>query len=399
MPSCSEGIAHPNLLSTAPAARSKTCANPSLTEPISSPTTGDLIAARIEAAALINQANGQRGRSWALPGREPVLVWQSRTQWLAAVAAHLACTKGLRLCRRRHLSPKTALLVARACAHFADSRTGRGVTASNRTIAQLAARLGGRAKDFCPDVVTATRAVLAELELAVEVAQGRYLTESERLQAAVHHDGVQLRAASTWALTTPRRWYAKSDLPRRGSTGSETPRRNNSPKCAQARTAPSGRTPRRKSPERPLAAQRLTGQLLQKAPSLDDGRHIGRIVDVVHELVDCARWTAQDLIAVLNEDARTHPRDWPSRITNPAGFLRHRLSLLSDRLAGRSPSEVARAQREAVLKEQRRRQEEDLKATRSRASSSHVAKVMAEFRATRNARSRRNDTSTIPTTL
>lgn len=372
----------------------KTCANSSVTEPISSPRTGDLIAARIEAAALTNQANGQRGLSWALPGREPVLVWQSRTQWLTAVAVHLACAKGLRLCRRRHLSPKTALLVARACAYFADSRTGRGVTASNRTIAQLAARLGGRAKDFCPDIVTATRAILAELELAVEVAQGRYLTEEERLQAAVHHEGVQLRAASTWALTTPRRWYAKSDLPRRGSTGSKTPRRSNSPKCAQARTAPSGRTPRRKRPERPLAAQRLAAQLLRKVPSLDDGRHIGRIVDALHELVNCSRWTAQDLVTVLNEDARTHPRDWPSRITNPAGFLRHRLSLISDRLNDLSPSERAKAQRQALLEEQHREREERRQAEKNRASSSHVAKMMAEFRAAQKARHSRNDTST-----
>jgi hypothetical protein len=78
----------------------------------------------------------------------------------------------------------------------------------------------------------------------------------------VHHDGVQIRAASTWALTTPRRWYTKSSLPRSGSTGSKTPRKKRSPTHARKRApAPARRAPRLQGRERPRHAHLVTGLL------------------------------------------------------------------------------------------------------------------------------------------
>jgi hypothetical protein len=345
------------------------------------PDLGGVIRERIEAAAEENRLRGQRGRSWALDGRQPALVWQSRTRWLAGTAAELGCARARQLCRERHLSPRTALLVARACARLADADTGRGVTASNETIGRIAAELAGRPRPFSHDVVSNARAVLAALGLAVEVAQGRYLTVEERFQAAVHHDGVQLRAASTWALTTPRRWYAKSYLPRRGPTGSKTPRRKCSPTHARKRaSAPSGRSQRLKDRERPRQAHIVTAQLVAAAKSLDNGRHLGSLVDVVAELVDCDRWTGRDLVAVLNQDARENPRDWPSTIQNPAGFLRHRLSRLRDVLAGPSPSEVAEQHRQRTLEEQRRRAEEAAAAEERKATAEQVSGHMEAIR-------------------
>ncbi|MBB1042803.1 hypothetical protein G6022_16035, partial [Dietzia sp. Cai40] len=55
------------------------------------PDLGAVIRKRIEDADKENQLRGQRGRSWALDGRQPALVWQSRTKWLAGTAAELAC--------------------------------------------------------------------------------------------------------------------------------------------------------------------------------------------------------------------------------------------------------------------------------------------------------------------
>lgn len=352
---------------------------------------GTLIRSRIEAADQENGARGQRGRSWSLDGRNPALVWQTRSRWLTGVAVELGCPRGQQLCRQRKLSPRTALFVARACARFADTGTGRGVTASNETIGRVAAELAGRAKPFCHDVVSNTRAVLAALELAVEVAQGRYLTVQERFLAAVHHDGVQLRAASTWALTSPRRWYSKSYLPRSGTTGSKTPRSRYSPTHARKRAqAPFGRSQREKGRDRPREAHIVTAQLVAKAPSLDTGRHLGSLVDVIAELVDCDRWTGSDLVAVLNQDARENPRDWPARIQNPAGFLRHRLSRLSDVLAGPSPSEVAEQHRRRVLEEQQRRAEVEAEADKRKASGEQIARHMDAIRATlRSARTKR----------
>ena len=345
------------------------------------PDLGTVIRTRIEGAEKENQLRGQRGRSWALDGRQPALVWQSRGKWLAGTAAELACIRGRQLCRKWRVSARTALLVARACARLADADTGRRVTASNETIGRIAAELADRSRPFCHDVVSNARAVLAELELAVEVARGRYLTVDERFQAAVHHDGVQLRAASTWALTTPRRWYAKSYLPRRGPTGSKTPRRQCSPTHARKRaSAPSGRSQRLKDRERPRQAHIVAAQLVAAAQSLDNGRHLGSLVDVVAELVDCDRWTGRDLVAVLNQDARENPRDWPSTIQNPAGFLRHRLSRLRDVLAGPSPSEVAEQHRQRTLEEQRRRAEAAAAAEKRAATPEQVSRHMDAIR-------------------
>lgn len=345
------------------------------------PDLGAVIRTRIEDAERENQLRGQRGRSWALDGRQPTLVWQSRTKWLAGTAAELACIRGRQLCRKWRVSARTALLVARACARLADADTGRRVTASNETIGRIAAELADRSRPFCHDVVSNARAVLAELELAVEVARGRYLTVDERFQAAVHHDGAQIRAASTWALTTPRRWYTKSYLPRRGPTGSKTPRRHCSPTHARKRaSAPSGRSQGLRERERPRQAHIVTAQLVAAATSLDNGQHLGALVDVVAEMVDCDRWTGRDLVAVLNQDARENPRDWPSTIQNPAGFLRHRLSRLRAVLAGPSPSEVAEQHRQRTLEEQRRRAEAAAAADQRAATPEQVSRHMDAIR-------------------
>ncbi len=386
----SEGSAHPNAVSSM-SMLGESQGAPIDLDDTQEPNLGDVIRQRIEDAEKENMLRGQRGHSWALDGRQPALVWQSRTKWLTAAAAELACAPGRQLCRKWGVSSRTVLLVARACAHFADSSTGRGVTASNATIGRVAAELAGRARPYCHDVVLKARAVLAALELAVEVARGRYLTVEERFQAAVHHDGVQIRAASTWALTTPRRWYTKSSLPRSGSTGSKTPRKKRSPTHARKRaTAPSGRSPRPQGRERPRQAHIVTAQLVAAAKSLDNGQHLGSLVDVVAELVDCDRWTGRDLVAVLNQDARKNPRDWPSTITNPSGFLRHRLSRLRDVLAGPSPSQVAEQHRQQALEEQRRRAEAAAAAEERAATPEQVSRHMDAIRSILRRRQRRS---------
>lgn len=394
MPSCSEGIAFPNGVSSVAALSRQEESPHTLSNPHSDAPIGDTIAANIARAEALNHEHGQRGRSWALPGRAPALCWSGRGRWLLAIDVALATDEGRRLCRERHLSPATARAIARACADFADSGTGRHLTASNRTLGAHAAQRAGRARPWCHDVVTNARRVFELLGLAVEVVRGRYLTQQERLAAAVHHDCVQLRAASTWALTLVRRWQVKSSLPRRGSTGSKTPRSRNSPNSARKRAqAPFGRSTRHRTQPRPLAAHVVTAQLVARTRGLDNGKHLGSLVDVIAELVDCQRWTGGDLATVLNEDARINPRDWPDHIANPAGFLRHRLGRIADRLAGPSPSEIAAKHHRALRAEQRERVEREREATAQRASTSHVAATMAKFRDELKRRRRSRDAS------
>lgn len=351
--------------------------------PHTTPSIGQTISARISRAEELNDEHPQQGYSWALPGRPPAVCWTNRQQWLIAVDIFLLTEDGRRHCRSLGIAPATVRAIARACAAYADSKTGRGVSASNQTLGAWAAAKARRARPWKHDVVSYARKVLSAAGLAVEVARGRYLTAEERLAAAVHHDGVQIRAASVWALVLPRRWAVKSYLPRRGPTGSFTPRSRTSPKRARARAqAPSGRSATRKDrTPRPLAAQTVTAQLLTHTHGLDNGRHLGAIIDVVWDLVDCQRWTGRDLAIVLTDDAQTNPRDWPSRITSPAAFLRHRLGRIAARLADPSPSERDAAHHQAIKREQQERVEYDRLALQQRASSAHVAREMARFRA------------------
>ena len=377
----SEGSAYPNDVSSI-ATLERRDAPDSLANSDSHVSIGRTIEARIAAAEAANRAHGQRGRSWALPGRSPAVCWSGRARWLLAVDVALATDEGRRLCRSRHLSPVTARAIARGCADYADSGTGRHLTASNSTIAAHAAEKAGRTRPWSHDVVANTRRVLELLGLAVEIARGRYLTAEERLAAAVHHDCVQMRAASTWSLTLIRRWHTKSFLPRRGPTGSKTPRRCNSPKRALTRAkAPSGRSPRDRQGPRPLAAQIVTADLISRTHGLDNGRHLGSLVDVITEMVDYQRWTGRDLVTVLNLDARTNPRDWPTHIENPAAFLRHRLSRIADRLAGPSPSSIAAAHAERLRGEQLERRAAEETAADRKATPQQVSRHMAAIRA------------------
>lgn len=393
MLSYSEGSAYPNDVSSIATPDPHTYASHTLTTPDSSASIGETIQARIADAETSNKADGQRGHSWALPGRPPALCWSGRARWLLAVDVALLSDEGRRLCRGLRLSIATARIIARACAGFADSLTGRHLTASNQTIAEAAAKLAGRSRPWCHDVVGHTRRVLKELGLAVEVARGRYLTHFERLAAAVHHEGTQIRAASTWALTLIRRWESKSYLPRRGPTGSSTPRRRNSPNARKRAKAPSGRSSKTPRGPRPLAAQIVTAQLIQRTHGLDNGRHLGSLIDVIDEFVDCERWTGRDLAALLDDDARTNPRDWPAHIAHPAAFLRHRLARLTDRLADHSPSEVADAHHRAVKQECRERDEQAKESTKKRASPAHVAAAMTQIREQLTQRRSARDTS------
>ncbi|MDO5511858.1 hypothetical protein [Corynebacterium sp.] len=85
-------------------------------------------------------------------------------------------------------------------------------------------------------------------------------------------------------------------------------------------------------------------------------------------------------MAVLNQDARENPRDWPSTIQNPAGFLRHRLSRLRDVLDGPTPGEIAEQHRQRAIAEQRRRAEAAADAKDRAATPEQVGRHMDTIR-------------------
>lgn len=395
MPDSSQGSSYPNHVSSTGVCAVLDPPNPRPTTTYTDPSDLDqalrhsfaAAEAAIAAAKRLNEETEQSGDSWALTPKPGILArtvcWLSRRQWISDVARALDTAEGVALCQRR-IRRVVVLAVARALARFADSRTGRSVTASAATIAAIAAKLLGR-ESLTPRTIYTARTILAKLGYAVEVMRGRHLTTAERLAASEHHGGCQTRAASTWALTVPRPRTADQTvfhLPSFSTLSSSSTGSSGSPKRGRAiarprAKAPSGRSPR----QRELRPQIVTAELLRHSTGLDTGTHLGNLADVVAELVDCDRWTGRDLARALFLDARTRGLSWPDTIENPAGFLHHRLSGLAQTLAGPAPSELEADHAKRARAEQDARRQELQTAQAGAAKPDTVRSAMAEFRA------------------
>lgn len=157
------------------------------------------------------------------------------------MAIALATAEGQQIRRAHQVSAATVRAVARADA-AADYRSGRGVATAHATVARRIRR--------CPRSVAAARAV---------------------------HGRRQVRAASTRALTLPRRAWTIYNLPRRGK---ETPTKLRSRRVTKrAHTRARAARPR----NRPLWRQRLAAGLAQRLPWLARG-HIGHLIDALARL-------------------------------------------------------------------------------------------------------------------
>ena len=161
------------------------------------PNTGEVPAAE----STVELLNGQQSSSssWSLPvadGAAARIPAVSVKTWTERLPAVLDTEQAREAARRRHTSVATVLTVAKAAASFADSSTGRQITASNASIAE-------KARCTVPTVKRA-RWVLSDIGLAVEMVRGRHLSTIERAAARAHHRGFQRTAGSVWALTLPR---------------------------------------------------------------------------------------------------------------------------------------------------------------------------------------------------
>ena len=333
---------------------------------------------RLQAIEDWNTHCGQTGGSFHLPHRRPPLVWTSRRQWLQQCSVALHVRPG-QLFQRRRIPIVTIMAVARTCAQFADSRTGRRVTASTSTIGRLAAKLLDRDRPLSADTVRRCRAILAELGMAIECERGRYLTSAERQAATIHHGGLQNRAASVWSLVSPAAIVKIcSHLPRRGLSSKFPSSTNSSPTRARTRSgAPSGRLQRKTSPP-PLHAQRVAARFIEIAPGLAPRGHIGSLVKALTDHVDTHRWTAHDIIDLINRDTKHRGWTWPDTVHNPIRFLRWRLHHLHTELAGPSPSETAKARHRRDAAETR----SFIARPTNTASADHRRLVIADLKAT-----------------
>ncbi|PVX59669.1 hypothetical protein [Rhodococcus globerulus] len=352
--------------------------------------------ARIEA---LNAESGQRGNSWALPvttgRRARTPVWSGRAQWQHQVRTLLNSPTGTEICKKNTISTEAAFAVAVTHACFAEGKTGRGVTASRERIANRAG--------VSVSVVKRARRVLGALGMAVEQERGRYLTKLESMAAEAHHGHRQFRAASVWALISPRAAVQALAPPMKKATRATRATRAALRSAAyRVRTAsrtsphPSGRGPlspsggfvlqslvfkfspthahtragrpknTRKSTPRPIELQRTTAHLIAHIPALKTTKHVGHICDVLANTdIDTARWTGRDIARELTTDTQSRGWVWPAQLTRPTAFLRWRLAQID--WSQPSPAERAREHDRTRLAEQTARRRE------ARERDSHVA--------------------------
>lgn len=105
--------------------------------------------------------------------------------------------------------------------------------------------------------------------------------------------------------------------------------------CAVASASPKRRRRNRTTP-RPLAVQKLAGQLVALGIGLHRG-HIGSVCDAITASgVDPGQWTAEQLQRALDRDGQLAHWSWPDRIDRPGAFLVGRLRRLT--AAGVTPT-------------------------------------------------------------
>ncbi|WP_249354705.1 Rep protein [Rhodococcus sp. USK13] len=387
----------------------------------------DAWAASVEAAARavdelheFNRETGQRGRSFALPvepGREAcVPVWSGRTEWLRQLRHQITHSDTGRTSVSKHkVGVERMMAVATAHAHFAESKTGRGITASRELIAKYAG--------VSETTVNRGRRVLRDLGMGVELARGRNLNGREFMAAELHHGGRQHRAASVWALSSPREVVAatppapqskrkkrtraaerltnyRARLARHATktakAGSENPQIRGRDTLSlssyfssedlllrsthqRARAGEDSSNPAHQEHQRSIELQKAAASLVANAPALNPRGHIGAICDaLVASGIDITRWTGRDIARELGRDTAARGWIWPNSVDSPAAFLRWRLARMDWKKA--SPSELR-----ALVDAERRREQAARAAEREHrdvqaASAEHRAAALAAVR-------------------
>lgn len=415
----SQGNSHPELVTTPVFGESHTDPETG----IAAPTCADIdvewanavrsAVEHIEQLETINADSGQRGTSWALPvdpsEQSRVPIWSGRAEWLRQLRHQVTSTDdGRTALARERITVDTLMAIANAHARFADTRTGRGVTASKARIAEHAG--------VSDSTLKRCRRVLKALSMGVEHARGRTLSNLEFHAAEAHHGGAQHKAASTWSLSSPKT-VVMSTPPIKRPSRTRRPR-TATPTAARARTAQRtasalGENPRPQSrgplslsgsfvvfssvgsshqrarrartktisahSPRPIELQRAAASLAANAPAFNAG-HIGAIADVIRSAgIDTARWTGRDIARALSRHTAETGQIWPtaSEINSPAAFLRFKLSQLS--WTGQSPSEVREQADATRLREIAIRKAEHARRDAAAASTTNRAAARAAF--------------------
>ncbi|NMM90397.1 hypothetical protein B2J88_39730 [Rhodococcus sp. SRB_17] len=355
---------------------------------------------RINKITKLNADSDQRGNSWCLPvdhqEQAQTPLWTSRAEWQRQVRELLNTDPGTEICRKHQVDTQRVFAVAVTMAGFAEQRTGRRVTASR---AALAEKIG-----ISVSVVQRARRVLSELNVAKEMVRGRFLRTIELWAAEAHHGGRQTRAASVWALVSPRsilrhltstsipteptpqpiphspksthnttNTYPQSTTPDPLSvvlafSSSSSVRKN----YTNARTRMDHQKESKNHNPKPISLQRAAAELIRHAPALMPRGHIGAISNALsRHSIDTKRWSGRDIARTLDEDTKSRGWTWPnaSDLNDPVRFLHWRLARIDWSVA--SPTELAAAAKN------RRDEERRAAANKAATQNQHVASPSA----------------------
>lgn len=277
-------------------------------------------------------------------------VWSSRSNWLEDVRVWVSSTQFVPACVAADVSiaAVTVSAVAQVWAQFADHGTGRNAAV---TRARIADELGCSVK-------TVGRAwwVLQEGGFAVEVSRGHgsHSTPSYGCRPSIWH---------LVSRPSPAESGDNVPLPPSGGFGTSTPVGSFSPSVCkptpETNSHPNKARRRWRAVPRPLALQRLAGQLAGHSerpgePSVRLGNsragtihglsrvHVGAVCDaLVAAGIDPACWSAAALIEALDADMRISGFTWPDELQRPAAFLAHRLRRITRPSSTTAPSAVA----------------------------------------------------------
>lgn len=269
------------------------------------------------AAAGISDRAGVFDRWVATEGQVPATVpmWLSRPRWIATVCQWATTEEGRSVLRAHHVSYAMFCAVITVIARHAEGTTGRNVAVTRTRIAEESAALLGKNRPLSVRSVTTIRQnILAAAGWAMEAKRGEGQCGGRYNRPSIWH--LLSRAVCTLSCSA----YSGDLSPVRSPSPSAKRRKNSQPKTARntaVAAAPS------------IPADRHTRVLAGHLAGRCNGFkavHPARLARVlVDSHLEVQTWTPGQLLDALDAQMAKSHYSWPDRITNPAGFLAHRL--------------------------------------------------------------------------
>jgi hypothetical protein len=281
--------------------------------------------------------------------------WWSATDWVE-VEVRDAIDDAHQLCREHHVDPDTVVAVARAMAHFADYRTGRGCRPTNDGLSGVV-----RAS---VSTVQRARRVLKALGLVVEVIAGRSaMTRSERL-AAWRRGSSHRRIAAEFTLCSRRRrpvrpqghkTHVDRDTPPGAVEDNESSQHRSTSlraKTEARRGAPRPTATKKVSPRRrrrPDPATRRLAEGVRTRLRWLSGVSAQRLAPPLHRFAE-AGWSPRDVDRAVADALAARGWRLPEELKQPAAYLAtllrqldptNRPSLLDEWIAEREAAQRA----------------------------------------------------------